>query len=155
MSKIFHKIYLVAQAIILIGGIGFFAFIGFGIFTDVNTHTYVRARNCVQEAAGSKLYLGEGPREWIWYVSQHISSLNNFKAREAEAEKFTKACSSYIAISVSEETGFASVFFVTNSGLKPAHYSDPFPVLGYILAGTATLSVLLFVIRKWIGIVFK
>jgi len=59
-------------------------------------------------------------------------------------------------VDVSEESGEVSLFILSKGEYVPAHDLEAILyMLGLILGGTALLSIVLFVMKKWISIVFR
>jgi len=161
MRKVFHKIYLTTQVLVLVvGALLFFRVIY--ISFDLLDGTVTNAENCANLAMNKDTALRSVALEHsiLWNEALEgyirVSSNENYKAMKKEADRITKACKNYLAVDVSQETGEVFVFIVKNGKYKnPWSWEALLYSLGFVLGGTALLSALLFIIRKWIGFIFK
>lgn len=159
MIAVFHKIYLAIQATILMGGVVLSGRVVY--FAIHDSETSVNARNCaLQTISKNGVPLGaieSASERWTAFVRINVMFKGNLKAMKAEASRITNACSSYLLVDVADDSAQVSLFLVTRDGQYRAAYSieEVLYGIGYVLGVTSLLSVLLFVIRKWIGIVFK
>lgn len=161
MRKVFHKIYLATQVLVLVvGALLFFRVIYLSF--DLLDGTVSNAENCANLAMKKDPTLRSIALErsigWDQALEGYIrvSSNENYKAMKKEADRITKACKDYLAVDVSQETGEVSVFIVKNGEYKqPWSWEGTIYSFGFVLGGTALLSALLFIIRKWIGFIFK
>lgn len=158
MKSIFHKIYLFAQAIILITGFISVIWILYLAYNLENSEN-VQARNCAMNAISKDFpigSIGSFTDKWTKVVRGHIIVKGNSKQMITEANRITKECSNYLALDVSEDSGEVSLFIVSGDTYKPAYDLEQLLYsLGLFLGGAISLSVILFLGRKWVGIVFK
>lgn len=158
VGAIFHKIYLVTQALILITGSVFFTRLVYVDFYDSETNE--KARVCSLRAIRTEVPLGimeTYSDKWTSFLRAHIMLKGSFKEMKAEADRITKACSSLLLIDVYATSGEISLSLVKGDGeYRPAIDREHILyAMAYVFGGTALLSLALFAIRKWIGIVFR
>ncbi len=159
LRAVSHKIYLAIQLLILIAGALWFfrvIYVSFGLVDG----TIENAENCAMLAMKKDLILRQVALDnsigWDQAIQAYVSHNKNLKSMKKEADRITKACYDYLAVDIAEGTGKVSVFIVRNGRYEPSlSWSGALLGLGFVLSVTALSSILLLVIRKWIGFVFK
>lgn len=159
LKSILHKIYLATQVLVLITGI-VLIFIAVYSSSSLIDGTTENAENCSMLAMKKDIALKniaiENSIGWDQALQLYIGYNKNYKTMKQEADRITKLCKNYLVVDVAPQTGVISVFVLKNGKYEtPRSWEVLILQLAFIFGATGLVSILLFIVKKWIKFILK